>query len=329
LWCRLPLFFPQQGAAVLALWCRHRDSPAFTVGSAGTLHSGTYIGLPLSGRAGLSALGQERWDSPAGGIVWSTGLLCTLGKQAFWFHLQSSSLQLSCPQGGIWHSHSLMGEWRLSHCQAQWEALGLFVPQVSRSPGPHRMADYHSEKELGSHSWQSSEVLPGEGLVVSAGPPCSVGRKTSWPSRRAKCWAWGSLAYVAGGSWDWVESCKKASRFESSGAYKAAEALGSTARASVLGCFHKPWQLLQAWGTKPSDSGSPGACLLVWATRSYGSCCKLGDPNLWAAGVLGPACQVLASRSHRSCCSHREQSLWEMGVLRAACQGVSSRMAVQ
>jgi hypothetical protein len=55
-----------------------------------------------------------------GGTVGSAGPLCTLGKQAFWCHLQSSRLQLSSLQWGIWHSHSSRGEQVVSHYQAQW-----------------------------------------------------------------------------------------------------------------------------------------------------------------------------------------------------------------
>jgi hypothetical protein len=41
-------------------------------------------------------------------------------------------------------------------------------------------------------------VLPRKVLVVSAGSPCSVGRKPPCASRIAKCGAWGSLVCASG-----------------------------------------------------------------------------------------------------------------------------------
>jgi hypothetical protein len=44
--------------------------------------------------------------------------------------------------------------------------------------------------------------------------------------------------------------------------------------------------------TKPSGSGSSGACLLVWAPgEQYRSATGIGDPSLWVTGTLRPACQ--------------------------------------
>jgi hypothetical protein len=74
----------------------------------------------------------------------------------------------------------------------------------------------------------------------------------------------------------------------------------------VLTRKQKPWSLLvlghgllgviaAASGmgeTKPSGSGSSGACLLVWAPgEQYRSATGIGDPSLWVTGTLRPACQ--------------------------------------
>jgi hypothetical protein len=54
-----------------------------------------------------------------GGTVWSGGLLCTLEKQAFSCHLQSSRSQLSSIQWRIWCFCSLTREQGPSHYQGQ------------------------------------------------------------------------------------------------------------------------------------------------------------------------------------------------------------------
>jgi hypothetical protein len=137
------LFSPlSKGAGVFALWWGHRDSPTVMVGSAGFLHCGRQTSyqlqssrLPLSGGFGITALVQERWDSPARrwGLSscqaqWGAWASVHLGRQVFWCYLLSSKLQLSYPQWGICHFWSLTEKHQHSCAQAQWEAQGLLVP---------------------------------------------------------------------------------------------------------------------------------------------------------------------------------------------------------
>jgi hypothetical protein len=129
--CWLLLFSPQWGAcsslSLMGVWgLSNGCSGEFWV----SVHWGGWSDRPPSTsriadclsveNLGL-ALEQERCDSLHRGAVWSAGLLCTLEKQGFWCHLQSSTLYLSSTQWGISHSCSLMGEWRLSCCQDSGE----------------------------------------------------------------------------------------------------------------------------------------------------------------------------------------------------------------
>jgi hypothetical protein len=118
-----------------------------------------------------------------------------------------------------------------------------------------------------------AEILPWEGLVVNAGPQCSVGREASWHQQNRKAYSL-SFTCLCGGRLLALSSklrClwgSKASRLKLSGACKAAEALGSTCaeaqapRSQSNCCSHGK--------INPVGSGSSGACLLgtCWAQTS-------------------------------------------------------------
>jgi hypothetical protein len=108
------------------------------------------------------------------------------------------------------------------------------------------------------------EALSHGGLVVSAGPLCSVGRE-AFLHQNSEAW---SLGFT----------CMCGSRKLALSSHGAAKQAGINHL--VLTMQQRPWGLLVL------GCGLPGAM----ATTT-----GMGDPSLQAAGVLGPACQVLAA----------------------------------
>jgi hypothetical protein len=109
-----------------------------------------------------------------------------LSRQAFCCHSLSSTLQVSSPQWGIWHFSLQCRSWSDTVGSAgHFCALGKLVslyPQngiLSLSGGAgFPLFD------------RAAGALPWDVLVVSTGPPCSVGMEATWPSRRANSRAW-------------------------------------------------------------------------------------------------------------------------------------------
>jgi hypothetical protein len=128
-------FPPLSGeSSVLVLWWRGKVSPA--VWHSGKCWTSVHLGrqiswqlqsseIPLSGGSGIEVLRQTLLLA---GMLGNAEPLITLRMKAFWYHPLSSRLQLYSSQWGIWCSCSLMEKQGLSSGQAQWEALGLFVP---------------------------------------------------------------------------------------------------------------------------------------------------------------------------------------------------------
>jgi hypothetical protein len=221
------------------------------------------------------------------------------------------------------------------------------------------MTDYHSVKELGSHSLMGQQVLSCRRAWWLVLGLCALwGAKPHSTSIIAKHGAWGSFACVAVGYWHWVAS------WGSCGATKLAglSCLVPTKQQRFWGLLVLWYGLLGATAAA-AGMGEPSlwaarvlrsACL-VWAPGGqYSSPVGKGDPSLQVVGALGPACwhglpgateaavgtrdpslQVVGALG--STCSHRlpgamaaavgtgDQSLWAAGVLEPASQVQASR----
>jgi hypothetical protein len=133
-------------------------------------------------------------------------------------------------------------------------------------------------------------------LVVSAGPPCSVGREVSWSQQKIKAWSLGFTCMCGVGLLAmssklislWCLWSSKTGGLELSGAHKVVEALESTCAGALASrsysscCSHGG---AQSAGTRNSKACLPGA------GAQYSSATGIEDSSLQAAGALGAACQ--------------------------------------